>query len=182
MNQRMFFETVGEPFDSLEREWKTVQAELRNLDFARFQEWPEKFLYESGWHVFGLWAFGRQLTLNCQLCPKTSEIVEQIPGMVTSGFSRLAPRAHIKPHRGYTSRVLRCHLGLIVPKSGSCELRVGDERRAWQEGKCLFFDDTTEHEAWNHSDEERIILLIDIKRDPMDSEIEMPRHLEAKLR
>ncbi len=58
----MFIETLGEPFQSLERDWKIVHAELRDLDFARFQEWPEKFLYESGWHVFGLWAFGRQMT------------------------------------------------------------------------------------------------------------------------
>jgi aspartyl/asparaginyl beta-hydroxylase (cupin superfamily) len=90
----------------------------------------------------------------------------------------LAKRFH--QHRGNAAPWLFCQtLGLVFPKSGHCELRVGNERRARQKGKCLLFDDTTEHEAWNDSDEERIILLIDIKRDPTDSELEMPRHLEG---
>ncbi len=33
-----------------------------------------------------------------------------------------------------------------------CALRVANEVRAWKEGKCLVFDDTSEHEAWNLSD------------------------------
>ena len=52
-------------------------------------------------------------------------------GVTTAGFSRLAPGTHIKPHVGYTSEVLRCHLGLIVPPD--CALRVGSETRRWEE-------------------------------------------------
>jgi aspartyl/asparaginyl beta-hydroxylase (cupin superfamily) len=31
---------------------------------------------------------------------------------------------------------------------------------SWQEGKCLVFDDSFEHEVWNKSDSERVVLLI----------------------
>jgi beta-hydroxylase len=88
--------------------------------------------------------------------------VEQIPGLTTAGFSWMSPGTHIKPHVGYSSAVLRCHLGLVIPSD--CKLRVGSETRGWQEGKTLVFDDTVEHEAWNRSDKDRVVLLLDFKR------------------
>ena len=41
-------------------------------------------------------------------------------------------------------------------------MRVGTETRAWQEGRCLVFDDSWEHEATNPSDRSRSVLLVDI--------------------
>jgi len=81
--------------------------------------------------------------------------------MTTAGFSSLKPGTHIVPHVGYSNGVLRCHLGLFV--ADGCALRVKTQTRSWQEGKCLIFDDTVEHEAWNYSDANRIVLLIDFK-------------------
>lgn len=54
------------------------------------------------------------------------------------------------------------HLPLIVP--GQCALRVGNETRAWREGELLIFDDSIEHEAWNSSQEPRIVLILDVWR------------------
>lgn len=81
--------------------------------------------------------------------------------MVTAGFSSLLPGTHIAAHTGYPDGVLRCHLGMIG--CDGCSLRVGDETHNWQEGKCLVFDDTTEHEAWNRGTQTRIVLLLDFK-------------------
>ncbi len=36
------------------------------------------------------------------------------------------------------------------------------ETRAWREGEAFAFDDTIEHEAWNDSDDLRIVLIFDI--------------------
>ncbi|MBP5975410.1 aspartyl/asparaginyl beta-hydroxylase domain-containing protein [Brasilonema sp. CT11] len=82
--------------------------------------------------------------------------------MTTATFSCLAPGTHIAPHKGYINTVLRCYLGLIVPDD--CEIRVEHETKTWEEGKCLVFDDTFEHEVWNRSNTSRIILLIDFKK------------------
>lgn len=41
---------------------------------------------------------------------------------------------------------------------------MGAETRNWQDGKCLIFDDTVKHEAWNYSDKTRIVLLVDFKK------------------
>ncbi len=147
----------------LEENWHDILDEYQHIA-QQMHAWPEKQYYTGNWDAFGLFAFGLKLEANCALCPKTTQVLERIPGMVLAGFSRLAPGAHIAPHEGYAgwSRyVLRCHLGLIV--NDRCSLRVGDETRQWQAGKVLVFCDATEHEAWNMGDRERVVLLLDFR-------------------
>ena len=52
------------------------------------------------------------------------------------------------------------HLPLFVPHSCALNL-VGHGEHHWQEGRLVMFDDTYLHEAWNRSDETRIVLLMD---------------------
>jgi beta-hydroxylase len=168
----VYIETTQFPFTAtLEANFAVIRGELDALARDHFKAWPDKNLYGkpqknqygSGWDLFGLYIFGIRKEENCRLCPQTARVVETIPGLTTASFSRLEPGTHIKPHVGYTKAVLRCHLGLVVP--GDCALRVGDEVRSWQEGACMVFDDTTEHEAWNRSDSVRIVLLMDFARN-----------------
>src|SRR3546814_11463478 len=49
---------------------------------------------------------------------------------------------------------------LVIPPD--CALRVGDETRIWEPGKLLMLDDTIRHEAWNHSDRLRVVLIFDV--------------------
>lgn len=159
----MFFPPEQFPFTAvLEAGWPSIRQELENLHAGNFVPWPERFLYGQGWDVFGFYAFGRKLDRNCELCPETTRLIEQIPGLTTAGFSSLAPGTHIAAHTGYTNAVLRCHLGLVVP--AGCSMRVGRETREWREGKCLVFDDTTEHEVWHRGETPRVILLLDFMR------------------
>lgn len=146
---------------TLETNWQVIRQELEQISRTDFLDWPEKHLYGKGWQTFGLYAFGMKLNKNCQICPETTKLVDKIPNMVTAGFSSLLPGTHIAAHTGYPDGVLRCHLGLVG--CDGCSLRVGDQVQDWQEGKCLVFDDTTEHEAWNRGDRTRVVLLIDFK-------------------
>ncbi|GAC1495059.1 MAG: aspartyl/asparaginyl beta-hydroxylase domain-containing protein [Chamaesiphon sp.] len=158
----MFYDSTQFEFVSaLESNWQSVKNELYQLRQGDFIPWPEKYLYGKGWDTFGLYAFGIKIGKNCALCPETTKLVTSIPNLVTAGFSSLAGGTHIAPHTGYPDGLLRCHLGLIVPDG--CALRVGTETKSWAEGKCLVFDDTTEHEAWNNDDTTRIVLLLDFK-------------------
>ena len=84
-------------------------------------------------------------------------------------FSVLRPGTHILPHRGVTNTRLVTHLPLIVPPD--CALRVGGETHVWQPDQCVTFDDTFEHEAWNRSDETRVVLILD-SWNPDLSEVE----------
>jgi aspartate beta-hydroxylase len=83
-------------------------------------------------------------------------------------FSLLRPGARIPPHHGFTNARLICHLPLIVPPQ--CALRVGNETRSWTEGEVVLFDDSIEHEAWNSSNEPRIVMIFDVWRPELSAE------------
>ncbi len=113
------------------------------------------------WKVFYLYYVGRKVEANCVACPRTTELVESIPGheVGLAYFSRLAPGGELTPHCGPRNVALRCHLGLKVPEY--CGIQVADEIRAWEEGECLVFDDSFEHRVWNNSRESRYVLIVD---------------------
>jgi len=157
------FTDVGKfPFiPVLESHFQGIKDEALKLNKDEFMSWPEKFLYEGGWKVFGIYSGGKKMERNAALAPYTTKAVEAIPGLTIAGFSWLEPGAHITPHVG-KEVTLRCHLGLVVPPT--CKFRVEKETREWQEGKCLIFDNTLEHEVWNNSDRVRIVLLLDFNQ------------------
>jgi beta-hydroxylase len=155
----MFQDTSQFPWlAAISERWRAILDEARTV-LPQFQEWGERHLYDNGWEVFGLSVAGRPLSENRAHCPVTSAAIDTVPGMVTGGFSLLRPGAHIKPHEGFSTPVLRCHLGLVVPDG--CLFRVRSEVRPWREGEWLVFDDAHEHEAWNRSDAYRLVLLMD---------------------
>jgi hypothetical protein len=124
------------------------------------------------WSSLYLWDNGRPVAENVARCPAAFEALGHAPLAHISVrapvvmFSRLGPGARIPPHTGMLNARLICHLPLIVPPG--CGFRVGNEVRQWEEGKLLVFDDTIEHEAWNDSDEDRVVLIFDIWRPELD--------------
>ncbi len=105
-------------------------------------------------------------------CPRTWTAVQAapLPHIVNSPtvmFSLLRAGARIAPHTGTHNARLICHLPLIVPPN--CGFRVGNDVRPWEEGKLLIFDDTIEHEAWNDSSEDRVVLIFDIWRPELSA-------------
>lgn len=137
-------------------------------EFAKkwFAAHPHYVASDSGkttaWKTLELLFFGIKKEINIDLFPKTWDALSQIDGLVTAQFSMMEPQTHIQPHKGYSRMVSRHHLGLLVPYPSLCGIRVGDTTRTWEEGKVLSFDDSYEHEAWNHSDERRAVLMFDI--------------------
>lgn len=118
------------------------------------------------WGAFHLWKEGERFDEACARAPRTAELVESLPICRIEGrapnvfFSILKPGSHIPPHTGVTNVRGVVHLPLIVPEG--CEFRVGGETRRWVQGRAFAFDDTIEHEAWNRSDRNRAVLIIDV--------------------
>jgi aspartyl/asparaginyl beta-hydroxylase (cupin superfamily) len=74
-------------------------------------------------------------------------------------FSRLKAGAHIPPHHGLTNTRVTVHLPLVVPPH--CAIRVAQGVHEWHEGRAFAFDDSFEHEAWNRSDADRVVLIFE---------------------
>jgi beta-hydroxylase len=147
---------------ALESHWEAIRTEYLSLLPDLFDPWVQRPMHGGGWTVYGLVAMGRQIPAACDRCPATAEALRHVPGLSMAGFSRLAPHTHVKPHVGWAASVYRLHLALVVPPG--CRLRVADQTHTWHEGRCLIFDDTVEHEAWNDSDSPRGVLLLDFLR------------------
>jgi hypothetical protein len=114
----------------------------------------------AGWNTFNFFFYGKKFEENCARCPETTRVLESLPRFERDHvmFSALNPHAHIAPHTGPMNGIIRGHLALLA-QPGSF-IRVGDQQRTWQEGKLLVFDDSFEHEVWNHSEQVRIVLFM----------------------
>ena len=118
------------------------------------------------WSAFHLYKMGERVEANAVRCPKTMAVLEGVPQPRQPGrtpaamYSLLKPRTRIPPHTGVTNVRLVVHLPLIVPPG--CGFRVGNRTREWVPGKAWVFDDTIEHEAWNDSDQLRVVFIFDI--------------------
>jgi aspartyl/asparaginyl beta-hydroxylase (cupin superfamily) len=119
----------------------------------------------AAWSALHLWKDGERIDSACALAPKTAALIERLPLAGVPGrapnvfFSILQAGKHIPPHTGVTNTRTIIHLPLTVPPG--CTFRVGGETREWREGEAFAFDDTIEHEAWNRSDQDRAVLILD---------------------
>ena len=156
-----------------EADWQEIHRELLAVlehpeeipAFHQLSPDQQRISKGENWKTFAFYVFGIKLQENCARCPATVAAIERLPGLQNAWFSILAPRYHIPPHKGPTRAVVRVHLPLIVPaQSEQCWLRVDDQVRNWEVGKCLLFDDTFEHEVRNDTDEVRVVLFVDVDR------------------
>ena len=124
------------------------------------------------WSAYYLIEDGEVNAANAERCPRTMAALAEVPLTRIPArtpsvlFSLLRPGTRIPPHSGMLNVRLICHLPLVVPPG--CAIRVGNETRAWETGRTLIFDDSFEHEAWNGSDRNRVILLFDVWRPELD--------------
>jgi aspartate beta-hydroxylase len=150
---------------ALEERYETIRAEIQGLAAAEFQQEAENLKARGGsWDVLFFYERGRKNEENCARCPTIANLIEShnmvrtLTGLVY--VSKLSPGSQVRPHRGPTNMRLRCHLGISIP-DGDCGLKVGGETRRWREGRCLVFDDSFEHEAWNLAAAPRTVLIVD---------------------
>jgi aspartate beta-hydroxylase len=134
-------------------------------DHLPLEQWRE--LNKSPrWSAFHFYQLGRPVEDRCRHAPATLRALHAIPQAQvdlrspTAMFSVLQPRTRIPPHHGVANFRLVVHLPLVLPPG--CGFRVGGETREWRVGEGWVFDDTIEHEAWNNSDQVRIILICDV--------------------
>jgi aspartyl/asparaginyl beta-hydroxylase (cupin superfamily) len=166
--------------DALEAMTDVIRAEFEALiaaeaaEMVPYIQYPEhvplaqwRELNENrDWTAIHLLQNGQPVPANAGHCPATMAALSKLPQPRIRGaspnamFSLLAPRTRIPPHTGVANTRLVCHLPLIVPPD--CGFRVGATTREWEVGKAFVFDDTIEHEAWNDSDELRVVLIIDL--------------------
>ncbi|NND81455.1 MAG: lipid A hydroxylase LpxO [Gammaproteobacteria bacterium] len=120
--------------------------------------------FRTGWTRFYLKWYEDYLPSAVSQCPKTVEVLKQTPSIKAAMFASLPPGGELKPHRDPYAGSLRYHLGLVTPNSDDCFILVDGQRHSWRDGEDVLFDETFIHEAYNNTDQQRIILFADVHR------------------
>ncbi len=133
------------PTETHAQEWEQLRGSL---------DWSAIHLYQDA-----------KATPMLERFPNTAKVLTAVDLARIDGvpmevfFSRLRPGAHIPPHCGLTNSRVTVHLPLIVPHD--CEIRIGRDLHQWTTGRIFAFDDSFEHEAWNRSDSDRVVLIFE---------------------
>jgi hypothetical protein len=139
--------------------------------------------YPASWTVFPLChtfpaedVSKRQfIPITCSYVPQTAKLLKSLgPALRTALFTRLEPRTTINAHQGWAdlaNHILRVHIPLYVPtgndNAGLCGTWVDGCVQTHQNGRLTSFDDSKTHRAFNYTDEERVVLIVDLVR-PLD--------------
>ena len=161
----------------LSANWQTIRAEaLALLDRGRIRAAPTyndlgfNSFFKTGWKRFYVKWYDEPLPSAKQLCPRTVELVQSIPGVNAAMFALLPPGSKLGAHRDPFAGSLRYHLGLVTPNADTCRIVVDGEPYFWRDGEPVMFDETFIHTAENRSDVDRLILFCDVER-PLKSRI-----------
>ena len=120
--------------------------------------------FRTGWKRFYLKWYDDPVPSAVALCPRSTELVNKIPGLNAAMFTLLPPGARLGAHRDPFATSLRYHLGLVTPNSPDCYITVDGESYYWKDGEGIVFDETYVHMAENRTPTTRLILLCDIER------------------
>ena len=118
--------------------------------------------------VVGEWIFqpvkrgSKQLSQ--EYFPLLTKIAMAFPDVIHCSVSRVGPRARIPVHTGYSRGLFRLLYPVKVPRDGHVHLTAFAERHTFKEGVPCIFDDNFEHAVVNDTDEDRIVIYMDIVR------------------
>jgi hypothetical protein len=184
-----FVDPADYPWRSaLEEQTDTILAEGRALlaDPAHFLPYMRQttdrpqgdvhgLLDNPDWSTCYLTDKGQPIPERLALAPTTFTMLDTAVPLCRIGtrapsimFSLLRAHSNIPAHTGMVNCRFVCHLPLVVPDH--CGFRVGATTREWKVGELMVFDDSVEHEAWNNSDSDRLVLIFDVWRPDISGE------------
>ena len=108
------------------------------------------------WKLYGL-LFNRQIYNND--CPNTIKLLLDIPYIINAGFSCLEAGKSTDYHTDDNSNFYRVQIPLIIP-NGDCKFKINNKIINWT--KPFIFDDNCYHQAWNLTNYNRYVLILDI--------------------
>jgi beta-hydroxylase len=125
---------------------------------------------DNCWRALYLKKIGKIDDNMAQYFPNTIELLKD-KQIHNAFFSILDPGVEIPPHAGYYKGYLRYHMGVIIPNNGTgaiddkAYIVCGGEKYIWKEGHGIVFDDLYLHYVKNPTNQMRVVLYLDIKRE-----------------
>jgi len=160
-------------------------AEIRELSEDKWLEHVNKACYSGDWTVVPLYCKAENTDAHPILQAFSIEtdsegarapIMQQLPNVdkalqwlecpiISARLMALKPNSHIKPHRDHDVCLAHGQARLHLPLTTSDDVvfTVADERLPAKAGEMWYVDIDQVHSVDNHSDQERLHLVIDVK-------------------
>ncbi|MEH0158611.1 aspartyl/asparaginyl beta-hydroxylase domain-containing protein [Limibacter armeniacum] len=155
----------------LKDNWETIREEALLLEQSELIKGADKYndigfnsFFRRGWKRFYLKWYNDFHPSALEYCPKTIELVRQVPGIKAAMFVVLPAGSFLPEHRDPYAGSLRYHLGLITPNDEKCEIVVDGQSYFWKDGEDVLFDETYIHHAENATEKDRLIFFCDVER------------------
>jgi len=155
----------------LQENWRLIANEAMQLHdsgeikaSAKYDDLGFKTFFRRGWKRFYLKWYDSSHPSAKDLCPATTQLLNEIPSVKAAMFAELPPGGRLGLHRDPYAGSLRYHLGLVTPNDDECYILVDGEKYSWRDGESVVFDETYLHTAENKTDKNRIILFCDVER------------------
>jgi aspartyl/asparaginyl beta-hydroxylase (cupin superfamily) len=146
---------------------KADQVEAWERMRGSFSTYEHYLVQQQNWQALYLYRDGALVPSSEVVAPTAYSTLKEhavdtgvICPLLESHFSTLLPSARVKPHCDLWNFSINLHLAIDIPAGAG--IRVADETRGWTEGRCLLFDYSFEHEAWNGDVAPRTCLLADL--------------------
>lgn len=155
-------------YDDILEEYTDILKEYNNIpSFGELDNHQDKLSDhdKKDWKTFVFKYHGEYNEKNCQLCPKTSKLLKDLP-IELAMFSIMEEGKELYPHRGPSKHILRLHLGLDIPLGA--KITVDGKDYFWKEKEFFLFDDTYLHSVKN-TNRVRGVLFIDLDRKHIPS-------------
>lgn len=173
---------VSAAVEHLESHVDDIRSEYCRVATGRWSDYQtdtEHTLHKGRWDWHSYMTKGKVQDDFTKHFPGTSLVLQKLrdDGHLFEGtpfgytfFSTLHGNSSIEAHTSPMNFRVRVHLPLIVPEeedAGSdeeiqCGIRVGPVTRRWKTDKALVLDDAYDHEVWNETKENRVLLLVDL--------------------
>lgn len=140
--------------------------ELHRYSTGWMYAWKNATEPNHDWQNFGLVFDGRPIGRNCELCPRTMELLANIPGLEIAGFSLLRAHGRIDAHTDKLHpRNRTFHLGIYGQGHSILHIQQGGSVRTLRqsEGEALAFDSRQMHWVHNAHDDIRVVLYLDVR-------------------
>ena len=162
-----------------QKEYNEVLKTNSFLDYSSVESGTQDLIdnpanQNHNWQVFPLWYKFNPWSEREHL--QTCKILEKLEVRpLQAAFSKLLPDTLLPWHEDHDestvsrndTTVIKYHLTLSKTDIGDCGLEQLDESRILKEGDLNIFDESETHRAYNHSDQERGVLLISFLRSDL---------------
>lgn len=126
---------------------------------------------KNPWKISPFLFWGQRNEQNIEKGKNLFAFFENIPQLTGLAISILPPNTSVKPHYGDTDAVYRIHIPVKIPAGlPLCGLKVNGIEKSWLTEELIAFCDAHLHEAWNNSNEVRIVVIADVVREDFADE------------